>query len=204
MGFQITGLSEADAVLDEYPLAVVIGMQLDQQYGIEHAFRGGWKILSRFGSLDTAAIAAADPDEFTALCKVPPAIHRFPGAKAAQVQELARLIEAKYDGDVTRIWTGAKTGADLLKRFKELPGVGDQTARILLALLAKQLGVQPTGWKAAAGDYALKGYRSVADVTGPEALAKVREFKKQKKTAARAAAEPSGGAAQASRTAGGG
>jgi len=187
MGFQITNDPAADAVLDDYPLAVVIGMQLDQQYGIEHAFRGGYKILSRFGSLDTAAIAAADPDEFRALCSIPPAIHRFPGAKAKQVQELARLVEAKYDGDVTRLWSDAKTGAELFRRVKELPGYGDQTAKILIALLGKQVGVQPTGWKAAAGDYALKGYRSVADVTGPEALAKVREYKKQKK--AKAAAE---------------
>lgn len=187
MGFQITGEPAADAVLDEHPLAVVIGMQLDQQYGIEHAFRGGYKILSRFGSLDPGEIAAADPDEFKALCTTPPAIHRFPGAKAAQVQALARLVEEKYDGDVTRIWTEAKNGADLLKRVKELPGYGDQTAKILVALLGKQMGVRPTGWKAAAGDYALVGYRSVADVTGPEALMKVREYKKQKKAAAKAA-----------------
>ncbi|HZE65580.1 MAG TPA: HhH-GPD-type base excision DNA repair protein [Sporichthyaceae bacterium] len=184
MGFQITNDPAADAVLDEYPLAVVIGMQLDQQYPIEHAFRGGWKILTRFGSLDPAAIAAADPDTFKALCSTAPAIHRFPGAKSAQVQALARLVESRYDGDVTRIWTEAKTGAELHKRLTELPGFGDQTARILLALLAKQLGVAPTGWKRAAGDYALKGYRSVADVVGPDSLVKVREFKKQKKAAA--------------------
>ena len=187
MGFQITGVPEADAVLDEHPLAIVIGMQLDQQYGIEHAFRGGHKILSRFGSLDTAAIAAADPDEFKALCSTPPAIHRFPGAKAKQVQALAALVESKYDGDVTRIWTEARSGAELFERVKELPGYGDQTARILVALLGKQMGVRPAGWKAAAGDYALKGYRSVADVTGPDALVKVREYKKQKKAAAKAA-----------------
>jgi uncharacterized HhH-GPD family protein len=187
MGFQITNDPAADAVLDEHPLALVIGMQLDQQYPIEHAFRGGWKILSRFGSLDPAAIAAADPEQFKALCSTPPAIHRFPGAKAAQVQELARLVETKYDGDVTRMWTEAKTGAELHKRFTEVPGVGDQTARILIALLAKQLGVQPTGWRKAAGDYALKGYRSVADVVGPESLIKVRQFKQVAKAKAKAA-----------------
>jgi uncharacterized HhH-GPD family protein len=186
MAFHITNDPAADAVLDEYPLALVIGMQLDQQYPIEHAFRGGWKILSRFGSLDTAAIAAADPEQFRAACSVAPAIHRFPGAKAAQVQGLARIVEASYDGDVTRLWTGVRTGAELHKRFTELPGFGDQTSRIMIALLAKQVGVAPAGWKAAAGDYALKGYRSVADVTGPEALVKVREFKKQKKAAAKA------------------
>jgi uncharacterized HhH-GPD family protein len=186
-GFQITNLPAADAVLDEHPLALVIGMQLDQQYPIEHAFRGGWKILTRFGSLDPAAIAAADPEEFAALCRTPPAIHRYPAAKAARVQELARLVVSDYGGDASRIWTEARTGAELHKRLKALPGFGDQTARILLALLGKQLGVQPRGWKAAAGDYALKGYRSVADVVDSESLNKVREFKKQAKAAAKAA-----------------
>ncbi len=192
MGFHITNDPAADAVLDEHPLALVIGMQLDQQYPIEHAFRGGWKILSRFGSLEPGAIAAADPAEFKALCTVAPAIHRFPGAKAAQVQELARLVVAKYDGDVTKMWTDAKTGAELHKRFTEVPGIGDQTARILIALLAKQLGVQPTGWKKAAGDYALKGYRSVADVVGGDSLTKVREFKQTAKAAAKAAKAAAG------------
>ncbi len=188
MGFHITGVPEADAVLDQHPLAVVIGMQLDQQYGIEHAFRGGHKILSRFGSLDTAAIAAADPDEFKTLCSTPPAIHRFPGAKAKQVQALAALVESTYDGDVTRIWTGASSGAELLSRVKALPGYGDQTAKILVALLGKQMDVRPPGWETAAGDYALEGFRSVADVTGPETLLKVREHKQQVKAAAKARA----------------
>jgi uncharacterized HhH-GPD family protein len=192
MGFQITNDPDADAVLDAHPLALVIGMQLDQQYPIEHAFRGGWKILSRFGSLDAAAIAAADPDEFKALCSVPPAIHRFPGAKAAQVQELARIVEDEYDGDVTRIWSEAAKGGELLRRLKKLPGLGDQTARILVALLGKQLGVQPDGWQEAAGDYALDGYRSVADVRGPDSLVKVREYKQAKKAAAKAAAGKAG------------
>lgn len=188
MGFQITGLPEADAVLDAYPLAVIIGMQLDQQYGIEHAFRGGWKILTRFGSLDTAAISAADPEQFSALCRTPPAIHRFPAAKATAVQKLAALVEAGYGGDPARIWTEAATGDDLLKRLKALPAFGPQTSKIFVALLGKQLGVRPRGWKAAAGDYALKGYRSVADVTGPDSLLKVREYKQAAKAAAKAAA----------------
>ena len=186
MGFQIAGTPEADAVLDEHPFAVVLGMMLDQQYGMEHAFRGGYKILSRFGTLDPATIAAADPDEFKAACSTPPAIHRFPGSMAARVQELAALVESKYDGDATRIWSDAKTGTELFGRVKELPGFGEQKARIFVAFLAKQLGVKPTGWQKVAGDYALKGYRSVADVTGPDSLAKVRDFKKQKKAAATA------------------
>jgi uncharacterized HhH-GPD family protein len=184
MGFQIAGDADADRVLDEQPFAVVVGMMLDQQYGMEHAFRGGWKVLSRFGTLDPAAIAAADPEEFKRLCSTPPAIHRFPGSMAARLQELAALVEAKYDGDVTRLWTQASTGAELAKRVQELPGFGKQKAQIFVALLGKQLGVRPEGWEAAAGDYALPGHRSVADVVDDASLAKVRDFKRQKKAAA--------------------
>ena len=186
MGFQITNEPAADQVLDQYPFAVVLGMMLDQQYGMEHAFRGGWKVLSRFGTLDPAAIAAADPDEFKALCSQPPAIHRFPGSMAARLQELAALVESKYDGDVTRMWTEATTGKELFKRIQELPGFGKQKAQIFVAFLAKQLGVRPDGWEAVAGDYALDGYRSVADVVDEDSLRKVREFKQQKRAAVNA------------------
>ncbi|HKE53040.1 MAG TPA: HhH-GPD-type base excision DNA repair protein [Actinomycetes bacterium] len=184
MGFQIANEPAADQVLDEYPFALVVGMMLDQQYGMEHAFRGGWKVLSRFGSLDPAAIAAADPEAFKELCSRPPAIHRFPGSMAARLQELAALVESKYDGDVTRLWTEAKTGQELIKRVQELPGFGKQKSQIFVALLAKQLGVRPEGWEAVAGDYALEGYRSVADVVDADSLVKVREFKQQKRAAA--------------------
>lgn len=188
MNFQIAGEPAADQVLDEYPFALVMGMMLDQQYGMEHAFRGGWKVLSRFGTLDPAAIAAADPEAFKALCSQPPAIHRFPGSMAARLQQLAAVVESKYDGDVTRLWTEAKTGDELYKRVQELPGFGKQKAQIFVALLAKQLGVRPRGWKTVAGDYALKGYRSVADVVDADALVKVREYKQEKKKAKAAAA----------------
>jgi uncharacterized HhH-GPD family protein len=187
MGFQMTNLPDADKVLDEYPFAVVLGMMLDQQYGMEHAFRGGWKVLSRFGTLDPAAIAAADPEAFKELCSQPPAIHRFPGSMSARLQELAALVESRYDGDVTRLWTEPTTGKELFKRVQELPGFGKQKAQIFVALLAKQLGVRPEGWEAVAGDYALDGYRSVADVVDSESLLKVREFKQAKKAAAKAA-----------------
>ena len=172
----MTGDPAADEVLDEYPFAVVVGMMLDQQYGMEHAFRGGYKVLSRFGSLDPARIAAADPDEFKAMSSTPPAIHRFPGSMAGRLQELAALVQEKYDGDVTRLWNEATSGKDLLKRVQELPGFGKQKAQIFVALLAKQLGVRPEGWEAAAGDYALEGYRSVADVVDDDSLQKVRDF----------------------------
>lgn len=185
MGFQIAGDEAADQVLDEHGFAALVGMMLDQQYGMEHAFRGPWKVLSRFGTLDPVAIAAADPETFTALCSTPPAIHRFPGSMAARLQQLARVIVDQYDGDPARLWNDASSGDDLLKRVMALPGFGKQKAQIFVALLAKQLGVRPPGWEAAAGDYALDGYRSVADVVDADSLVKVREYKQQTKAAAR-------------------
>jgi uncharacterized HhH-GPD family protein len=185
MAFHMTGLPEADKVLDQYPFALVVGMMLDQQYGMEHAFRGGWKVLERFGTLDPGAIAAADPEEFKELCSRPPAIHRFPGSMAARLQELAALVESRYDGDVTRLWSEATTGRELLQRVQQLPGFGKQKSQIFVALLAKQAGVRPVGWESAAGDYALEGHRSVADVVDEDSLGKVRAYKKEKKAAAR-------------------
>jgi uncharacterized HhH-GPD family protein len=186
MGLHLTGEPAADAVLDEHPFALVVGMLLDQQYPMEHAFRGGWKLLDRFGTLDPAAIAAADPDAFVALCSQPPAIHRYPRAMAARVQELAGLVQSEYGGDAAALWAGASSGEELLRRIQALPGFGAQKARILVALLGKQLGVQPPGWQSAAGDYALAGYRSVADVVDPASLQRVRSFKQEQKAAARA------------------
>jgi uncharacterized HhH-GPD family protein len=181
MSFQIALDPAADAVLDEHPFAVVVGMMLDQQYGMEHAFRGGYKVLSRFGTLDPAAIAAADPDEFKALCAQTPAIHRFPGSMAGRMQDLAAHVVEKYDGDVTRLWTEPTTGAELFRRVNELPGFGEQKSKIFVALLAKQLDVRPRGWKQVAGDYAKSGHRSVADVVDADSLRKVREYKQAAK-----------------------
>lgn len=186
MGFQIANEPAADRVLEEYPFALLAGMMLDQQYPMEHAFRGPAKVLERFGSLEPSEIATADPERFAALCATPPAIHRFPGSMSARLQALAAQIEEKYDGHTERLWTEATSGRDLLKRVMELPGFGKQKAQIFVALLAKQLGVRPEGWEAAVGDYALEGYRSVADVVDPTSLQKVRDFKKEKKAAAKA------------------
>jgi uncharacterized HhH-GPD family protein len=185
MGFQIANQPDADAVLDAYPFALLVGMMLDQQYGMEHAFRGPWKVLTRFGTLDPAAIAAADPQEFAALCSQPPAIHRFPGSMAARLQDLARVIDDEYDGDAARLWNEATTGKDLLARLMELPGFGRQKSQVFVAFLAKQVDVRPRGWTTVSGDYSLKGYRSVADVVSPESLVKVREYKQRKKKAAK-------------------
>jgi uncharacterized HhH-GPD family protein len=186
MAIQITGDVHADQVLSDSPFALLMGMMLDQQYPMEHAFRGPAKVLDRFGSIEPAAIAAADPEEFKALCSTPPAIHRFPGSMAARLQELAGLVEERYDGHTERLWAEATSGADLLKRVMELPGFGRQKAQIFTALLAKQLGVRPAGWEQAVGDYALDGYRSVADVVDPASLQKVRAYKQEKKAAAKA------------------
>jgi uncharacterized HhH-GPD family protein len=185
MPLHITGDEHADNVLSDDPFAVLVGMMLDQQYPMEHAFRGPAKVLERFGSLDPRAIAEADPEQFAALCATPPAVHRFPGSMAARLQALAALVVERYDGDAARLWTGASSGQDLLKRVMELPGFGRQKAQIFVALLAKQLGVRPDGWEAAVGAYAEDGYRSVADVVDEVSLQKVRQYKKDKKAAAR-------------------
>jgi uncharacterized HhH-GPD family protein len=186
MAIHITGDDDADRVLTEDPFALLVGMLLDQQYPMEHAFRGPAKVLDRFGSLDPSRIADADPEEFGAMAATTPAIHRFPGSMATKLQALARIVVDEYDGHAERIWTEAGSGADLVKRVSALPGFGRQKAQIFTALVAKQLGVRPEGWEEAVGDYALDGHRSVADVVDAASLAKVREFKQQKKQQARA------------------
>ncbi|WP_206062813.1 HhH-GPD-type base excision DNA repair protein [Nocardioides piscis] len=192
MGFQITGDPAADKVLDDSSFALLAAMMLDQQYPMEHAFRGPAKILDRLGTFEPAAIAGADPEEFAALAATTPAIHRFPGSMAARLQELARIVVDDYAGDASRLWTDADDGADLLRRVMALPGFGKQKAQIFVALLAKQCDVRPPGWEQAVGDYALDGYRSVADVVDHESLERVRAFKKAnkaKKSPAKAVAE---------------
>jgi uncharacterized HhH-GPD family protein len=172
----------ADAVLSEHPFALLAGMMLDQQFPMERAFAGPAKILERFGSLDPADIAGADPEQFAALCSTPPAVHRFPGSMAARLQDLARLVVAEYDGHAERLWEGAADGRDLMRRLQALPGFGKQKAQIFVALLAKQLDVRPEGWESVAGAYAEPGsYRSVADVVDATSLERVRSFKKEQK-----------------------
>jgi len=186
VNIHITGDADADRVLDD-PFALLAGMMLDQQYPMEHAFRGPAKVVDRFGDFDPAHIAAADPDEFAAMCATTPAIHRFPGSMAGRLQELARVVVTEYDGHAERIWTEAPDGRALARRIQALPGFGAQKAKIFVAVLAKQLGVRPDGWEHAAGDYALDGYRSVADVVDPASLQRVRAHKQQVKAAAKAA-----------------
>jgi uncharacterized HhH-GPD family protein len=188
MGIHIAQDAHADQVLTDSPFALLIGMLLDQQYPMEHAFRGPAKVLDRFGSFDPATIASADPETFKQLCSTPPAIHRYPGAMAERLQAVAAIVMERYDGDTTRLWTEARSGQDLLKRLMELPGFGKQKSQIFVALLAKQLGVRPEGWESVVSDYGLPGYRSVADVVDGDSLQKVRAFKQEKKAAARAEA----------------
>lgn len=177
----------ADELLSRDPFALLVGMLLDQQYPMEHAFRGPAKIVDRFGSLDPARIADQNPEEWADLCSTPPAIHRYGRSMAGRVQALAIVVRDEYEGDAAAIWTTSKSTQELLKRLLALPGFGEQKARIFAALLAKQLGVRPRGWRAAIGPYAENGsYRSVADVVGPESLRKVREFKKAAKAKAKA------------------
>lgn len=181
---------EADAFLAQDPLGVLTAMLLDQQIPMEKAFSGPYVLASRLGvkRLDAEQIAGYDPEKFVALFSEPPAIHRFPKAMAERTQKLAQTVVDEYGGDASAVWTGAKNGADLLKRVSELPGYGKQKAQILVALLGKQFGVTPKGWRAAAGDYGTKGStRSVADVVDEASLAKVRAFKKEMKAAAKAA-----------------
>jgi uncharacterized HhH-GPD family protein len=179
---------EADELLSTSPLALLIGMVLDQQIPLEVAFRGPKKIADRIGGVDAREIADYDPEKFAALCSERPAIHRFPGSMAKRIQTLAQIIVDRYDGDAAALWVaGEPDGAEVLGRLKELPGFGEQKARIFLALLGKQYGVTPSGWPAAAGEYGKVGsHLSVADVVDRGSLEKVRSYKKQMK-AARAA-----------------
>ncbi|MFG2293067.1 HhH-GPD-type base excision DNA repair protein [Streptomyces sp. NPDC048603] len=181
---------EADELLGRSPLAALVGMLLDQQVPMEWAFSGPWTIAQRMDSddLDAHVIAASDPEEFAALLSRKPAVHRYPGSMAKRIQQLCAYLVEHYGGDAAAIWSDAKTGDELLGRLKDLPGFGEQKARIFLALLGKQLGVRPKGWREAAGGYGQAGvYRSAADITGPESLAKVRAYKQEAKAAAKAA-----------------
>jgi uncharacterized HhH-GPD family protein len=177
----------ADALLEDDPFALLVGMLLDQQVPFETAFAGPKKIADRMGGLDAAKIADYDPDKFAALCSERPAVHRFPGSMAKRIQALAQIIVDRYDGDAAGLWKAGKPdGQELLRRLKGLPGFGEQKAKIFLALLGKQYGVTPTGWREAAGDFGKAGaHLSVADIVDAQSLGKVRSYKKQLKAAAK-------------------
>ncbi|MFC0314289.1 HhH-GPD-type base excision DNA repair protein [Gordonia phosphorivorans] len=171
----------ADELISRDPFALLIGGLLDQQFPMERAFAGPVKILDRFGTLDPAAIAAADPEEFATLCATPPAVHRYGRSMAERIQQLARVIVEEYDGRAERVWSDAESGRDLARRLEGLPGYGKAKVKMFVALLGKQLDVRPDGWEKIAGDFSEDGYRSIADVVDQESLLKVREYKKSMK-----------------------
>jgi len=181
---RLTGDADGDALLSSNPFALLVGMMLDQQIRMEIAFLGPQRLAERLDiELTPAALAATPPDEVDAAFRVKPAIHRFPGAMATRVVRLAEAVVEHHGGDAARIWRGVKDASVLHERLAALPGFGDEKASIFLALLAKQLGVRPDGWEAAAGEYALEGYRSIADVVDADSLLLVRESKQAVKQA---------------------
>jgi uncharacterized HhH-GPD family protein len=180
---------DADRMLSTDPLALLLGMLLDQQFPMERAFAGPYVLAQRIGvtTLDAAALAAHDPETLTAAFALTPVVHRYPKAMAARTQDLCRILVERYDGSAAALWETATSGKDLLARVAALPGFGKQKAQIFVALLGKQLGVRPEGWREAAGGYGEDGvFKSVADVTSQEALDKVRAYKKEMKAAAKA------------------
>ncbi|WP_105565858.1 HhH-GPD-type base excision DNA repair protein [Microbacterium halophytorum] len=189
MALHITGDTAADDLLTNNPLALLVGMLLDQQVAMETAFAGPRKLVERIGSVDAETIAGYDPDAFVGAFRETPAVHRFPGSMAGRVQTLCQTLVDEWGGDAAALWTeGDPDGREVLKRLKALPGFGEQKAKIFLALLGKQYGYDGAGWREASAPYGEEGsFRSVADIVSPESLAKVREAKKAMKAAAKAA-----------------
>jgi uncharacterized HhH-GPD family protein len=180
-----TGVAEADRLLSTDGLALLIGMLLDQQVPMEWAFRGPLELKHRLGSLHAAEIAAMEPDAVREAFCSKPALHRYPAAMATRVHELCRFLVQRYGGEAERVWQSAATAEELYARLRELPGYGEQKARIFLAILGKRLGIAPAGWEELAGPYGQPGHRSIADVDGPGAIDKVRAYKQDVKAKAK-------------------
>ena len=182
--------ADANELLSASPLALLIGMLLDQQVTIEKAFTSPRDLVRRLGHEPTAGeLAAFDPDALAAIFSARPALHRYPRAMAGRVQQLCQMIVDRYGGNPADVWAGAKTGAELLARLRALPGFGADKAQIFLALLGKQYGVRPKGWREAAGHFGEKGgHYSVADIVDGPSLAAVRAYKQNMKAVAKAAA----------------
>ncbi len=200
---RLTGDESADALLGENPLALLIGMVLDQQVPLERAFAAPAELARRLGTpLAATTLAAMDPAELEAAFRAKPALHRYPGSMAKRVQDVCRIVVDRYGGEAQRVWDDAPDGATELANLKALPGFGEQKARIFAALLGKQLGVRPPGWEEAATPFGEPGsYRSIADIVDPASLDQVRAFKQAAKAAAKAAGgspTPAGGGGRAS------
>lgn len=187
MALHITGDAEADDLLSTSPLALLIGMLLDQQVAMETAFAGPLKIRQRTGALDAASLAGYDPESLVEAFRETPAVHRYPGSMAGRVQALCQALVDEWGSDAAALWTrDDPDGPEVLRRLKKLPGFGEQKAKIFLALLGKQYGFTGEGWREASAPYGEEGsFRSVADIVSPESLAKVRETKRAAKAAAK-------------------
>jgi uncharacterized HhH-GPD family protein len=177
----VTGDDAADRLLNTDPLALLLGMLLDQQVPMEWAFMGPYTLRERLGGLDAGAIAAMDPDAVEAAFRSKPALHRYPASMAKRAHALCQVLVEEYGGDAANVWKDAATGDELLARLRALPGFGEEKSKIFLALLAKQFGVRPQGWESAATPFSDATKRSVADIDSPEALAEVRTWKKAQK-----------------------
>lgn len=185
----ITGDEPTDRLLGENPLALLIGMLLDQQVPMEWAFKGPATIAGRLGGLDAHAIAAMAQEDFVAVCSTKPAIHRFPAAMGRRIHEVCTIVVEQYDGDAAAIWTGVESAAELHDRLRALPGYGEEKSRIFMAILAKRFGIRPSGWEDVAAPFSDDEPRSVADVDSPESLQRVRDWKKMMKAANRSKAD---------------
>ncbi|CAB4560752.1 MAG: Fe-S cluster assembly protein HesB [Actinobacteria bacterium] len=181
----ITGNSDSDKLLNSNGTALLIGMLLDQQVPMEWAFNGAYTLKQRLGHLNPRTIGEMEPDEFLAVCLEKPAIHRFPKAMAQRIQGMCAIIGEKYKNKGENIWNDVASGDELFTRLRELPGFGEEKAQIFIALLGKRFDVQPAGWKKAAGVFSDSHPRTVADITSPETLLKVRAWKKAEKAADR-------------------
>ena len=179
-----TGNREADELIAADPLALLIGFALDQQVTVQKAFSGPLELRSRLGSLDARTIATLDAEKLDAAFRTPPALHRFPGNMAKRVRDLCQAIADDYDGDAGRIWSGATDAHDLHKRLIALPGIGEMKAGTIVALLGKRYGIKPAGWHEV-----VPKTPTLGDVDSAEALADYQAGKRERKAAARAAAD---------------
>jgi uncharacterized HhH-GPD family protein len=179
----ITGKTDADQLLNTDGTAVLIGMLLDQQVPMEWAFAGPATLRDRLGHLDAGKIAAMEQDEFVAVCCAKPAIHRFPASMGRRIHDVCTALVERFDGRGEGVWAGVTSGDELYQRLRTLPGYGEEKAKIFVAILGKRFDVQPEGWQDAAGKFGDDSPRSVADITDPTSLGKVREWKKAAKAA---------------------
>jgi uncharacterized HhH-GPD family protein len=188
MALHLASTPDANALLERDPLALLLGMLLDQQIPMEKAFTSPHVLAERMGveRLDAAQIASYDPEALLEIFRTPPALHRFPGSMAERTQAMCQALVERFDGRAENVWADAESGAEVVRRMTSLPGFGAQKAKIFTALLGKRYGVQPPGWQEAAGDYGTAGFRSIADVTDDASRIKVRESKKAAKAAAKA------------------